>query len=123
MLGAERDNPLRKKLPTYVTANLDRVRGHAAALRTLASAYTMAGPACTDASDFFHPPIIPIADFFSLAGGRVVERGVGRRGAPRRACRGLHRLHPPDRIGDPERARPRAPKQRGVNASRPRDGQ
>eukprot|EP00965_Chrysotila_dentata_P168444 5562251-Pleurochrysis_carterae.AAC.1 len=50
----------------------------------------MAGPACTGASDFFHPPTIHIADFFSLAGCRVVMRGVGRRGAPaRRSCTGV----------------------------------
>eukprot|EP00965_Chrysotila_dentata_P179514 5928057-Pleurochrysis_carterae.AAC.1 len=49
----------------------------------------MAGPACTGASDFFYPPSIPIAEFLSLAGGRVVVRGVGRCRNPRRGCRGV----------------------------------
>eukprot|EP00965_Chrysotila_dentata_P009527 310166-Pleurochrysis_carterae.AAC.1 len=57
------------------------------------------------------------------ASGRIVERGVGRRGAPRRGCGGLHRVHPPGWIGDPKRARLRATKQRAVNAPSPRDGQ
>eukprot|EP00965_Chrysotila_dentata_P142736 4717512-Pleurochrysis_carterae.AAC.1 len=37
------------------------------------------------------------------ASDRVVEQEGGRRAAPRRGCGGLHRVHPPDRIGDPER--------------------
>eukprot|EP00965_Chrysotila_dentata_P162237 5357517-Pleurochrysis_carterae.AAC.1 len=61
--------------------NLDRVSGHAAALRTLAIACTMAGPACTGASDFFSPTHHPESGFLS-AGGGAVEQGVGRRSAP-----------------------------------------
>eukprot|EP00965_Chrysotila_dentata_P249285 6208823-Pleurochrysis_carterae.AAC.1 len=36
---------------------------------------------------------------------------------------GLNWVHPPDRIRDSMRERPRAAKQRGANAPRPRDGQ
>eukprot|EP00965_Chrysotila_dentata_P241572 6204360-Pleurochrysis_carterae.AAC.1 len=58
----------------------------------------MAEPARADASDFFHAAIIPKADFFE----RAVE-WWSRRAARRDEVVRLHRGHPLDRTGDPER--------------------
>eukprot|EP00965_Chrysotila_dentata_P102296 3377126-Pleurochrysis_carterae.AAC.1 len=82
----------------------------------------MAGPACTGASDLFSPTHHPQIGFLSVSGW-VVEREVGRRGAPRQGFGEVASGPPPGRNGDPERTQPRAAKQRGVNAQRPRDGQ
>eukprot|EP00965_Chrysotila_dentata_P262434 6214566-Pleurochrysis_carterae.AAC.5 len=72
-------------------------------------------------SDFFHSPTIPRADLSQQAVGSQWsgELGGAAPGAEAVGGEGLHRVHPPDRIGDPERARPRAAKKRGVNAQRP----
>eukprot|EP00965_Chrysotila_dentata_P233328 6199524-Pleurochrysis_carterae.AAC.1 len=81
----------------------------------------MAEPARAGASDFFHSPTIPRAVSPSgQSSGGGGGRAARRPGAP--GLWGLHRVHPPDRIGDPECGdSPSLPSSGGVNASGTQD--